>query len=101
MRQRILDTSFKTKLNINFISKKKFNSILNNSNYQVVEINWDHQYRKNHILFSTHFTATNFQYQYAKKLDITKKIILFGEWRKLTRFYRILDFNSYKVYLVK
>jgi hypothetical protein len=34
-------------------------------------------------------------------LDANKKIILFGEWRKLTRFYRILDFDKYKVFLVK
>jgi hypothetical protein len=79
MRTRALDSPLRTRLDINFISKKRFNHILGNDNYQIVEINWDHQYRKNHILFSAHFTATNFKYQYKKKLDANKKIILFGE----------------------
>ncbi|MDR0674996.1 MAG: rhodanese-like domain-containing protein [Mycoplasmataceae bacterium] len=101
MRSRKFDNPFKTRLDIKFLSKKKFNKYVYKDGYQIVDIRWDYQYNKNHILFSSHFTPTNFKYQYEQKLNKNSKIIIIGNWRNMVRFYRILDFANYKVYLLK
>ncbi|MDR2369103.1 MAG: hypothetical protein LBD63_00550 [Mycoplasmataceae bacterium] len=101
MRSRKLDTILKTRLDIKFLAKEKFNKYVYKDNYQIADIRWTHQYNKNHILFVSHFTPVNFQYQYSQKLNKKAKIIIMGDWRKMVRFYRILDFANYKVYLLK
>ncbi|MDR1991710.1 MAG: hypothetical protein LBP70_03215 [Mycoplasmataceae bacterium] len=101
MRSRKLDSALKTRLDIRFLSKKKFSKVIYKDKYQIVDIRWKHQYNKNHVLFATTFTPTNFQYQFAQKLNKHNKIIIMGDWHRMVRFYRMLDFAQYKVYLLK
>lgn len=99
--KKIFENIFKTRTDINFVSSKKFHKIKFNPKYQVVEFLTKEQWRKKHELFSVRILPTNFKNEYQFKLDKRAKIILFGNWRKLVYFYRILKFNGYNVYLCK
>lgn len=101
MRSKLFDSPLITRIEPRFINKKRINKLVVDSNYQIVEINWKHEWVKNHILFATHFTPTSFRHHFEEKLNRNKKIVLFGAWRHLVAYYRILDFHNYKVYLVK
>jgi hypothetical protein len=79
MINRKLDSPLRTRLNIRFVPKDKLNKIVYKDKYQIVQICWDHLYRKNHILFTTHFTPMNFRYQYQEKLNHNSKIIILGD----------------------
>ncbi|MDR0739960.1 MAG: hypothetical protein LBF00_03725 [Mycoplasmataceae bacterium] len=101
MRSRKLDSPLKTRLDIRFIAQNKINKIISRDKYQVVQICWHHVYRQNHIPFAVHFTPMNFIHQYKNKLNLDSKIVIVGNWKKMVKFYRVLDFANYNVYLLK
>lgn len=84
-----------------FIKKKDLNKLVGTDNYQIVQIQNDRMWEEGHILFSVHIDPHNFLEEYSSKLDKNKNIVLCGEYHDMARFYRILKFNKYKVYLVK
>ena len=84
-----------------FVSNKKINKLLLNENYQIIQILPKNLWKKSHIIFSVQIDPNNFINEYQNKLDKSKKIILYGNYHSLARFYRILKLNKYDVYLIR
>jgi hypothetical protein len=101
MINKISDKLIKTRLDIQFVSKQHFKQRLLNSEWQLLEITWSFLYNQKHILFSTHLTKLNFKKKYQCVLDRNKKIIIYGDWRLLTPYYRFLTNKGFNVYLIK
>lgn len=91
----------KNTLTPRFINQRKFKKLVVDNNYQIVQILEDKEWIQDHILFSVHLTPNNFINEYKDKLDKNKKIVLYGDYHFMAQYYRVLNFNGYKVYLVK
>ena len=94
-------TIFKTNFDFRFISKSKFQKIKNDFRWQIIQIIKTYDWRKNHLLYATTFTPLNFKNEYENKLDKTKKILIFGDYKKNKAYYHFLKNKKYKVYLLK
>lgn len=84
-----------------YFSESKLNTAIIDEQYQIVQVLTDRQWKRNHIIFSVHFTPDNIWTDYAKKLDMNKKIIIFGNYHSMAQYYRLLNFKKYDVYLIK
>ena len=92
---------FKNKFIPRFVKAGNIKKIAVSDDYQIVQILDDYQWKQQHILFSVHLTYDNFKTDYKNVLDKNKKIVLFGNYHRMAEYYRFLEYNGYKPYLVK
>lgn len=97
----MFDTIFKTNFDFKFVAKDKFAKIKNDYGWQIIQIIKSYDWHKNHLLYATFFTPLNFKNEYENKLNKSKKILIFGDYRKLKAYYHFLKNKKYKVYLFK
>ncbi len=92
----------KRKRMLKFVRQKTdFYTLSHDRTTQIVQIMTNIEWKKEHHLFAVHFTPIDFKDTFEKKLDQTKKIILFGPWRKNVSYYRLLKAKGYDVFLTE
>ncbi len=73
---------------------------VNNPKYQLVQIKSLENWKKYGVKEATLILDDDFEAKYSSVLDKSKKIILVGNWRRNTAYFRFLKSRNYKVYLV-
>ncbi|AHI52425.1 rhodanese-like domain-containing protein [Spiroplasma culicicola] len=98
--ERIFKTnSFKRKYKTK--SEKKFLKILKSKNWQVVDLRNNVSYQEKHIIDSINVPVVGFNYNYYRKIDKNKKILLVNKnYRSNLDIYNTLKVKGFKVYIL-
>ncbi|QBQ07296.1 hypothetical protein SGLAD_v1c00950 [Spiroplasma gladiatoris] len=79
----------------------KFLKILNSAKWQVADLRGPLVYEENHIINTISLPVMTFNYNYYKKLDKSKNILLIhSNYRNNLNIYRLLKSKGFKVYLL-
>ncbi|AKU79316.1 rhodanese-like domain-containing protein [Spiroplasma turonicum] len=83
------------------VNSKKLKSIINNKNWQVVDLRNNVEYEEHHLINTTNIPYWTFNFNYFKKIDKNKKILLISnDYRSNLNIYKNLKRKGFKVRLL-